>query len=95
MSRVGKQPIVVPSGVECKLDGVALKVKGPKGQLNRDLHPNMKVTIEKDVITVTRPTDGRIDRSLHGLTRTHTNNIEGFGKSLSHPNHHIIDEGTR
>jgi len=88
MSRVGKQPIVVPSGVECKLDGVALKVKGPKGQLNRDLHPNMKVTIEKDVITVTRPTDGRIDRSLHGLTRTLINNMvvgvtQGFSKTLN------------
>ncbi len=88
MSRVGKQPIVVPSGVECKLDGVALKVKGPKGQLNRDLHPNMTVTIEKDVITVTRPTDGRIDRSLHGLTRTLINNMvvgvtQGFSKTLN------------
>ena len=88
MSRVGKQPIVVPSGVECKLDGVSLKVKGPKGQLNRDLHPNMKVTIEKDVITVTRPTDGRIDRSLHGLTRTLINNMvvgvtQGFSKTLN------------
>ena len=88
MSRVGKQPIVVPSGVECKIDGVALKVKGPKGQLNRDLHPNMKVTIEKDVITVTRPTDGRIDRSLHGLTRTLINNMvvgvtQGFSKTLN------------
>jgi large subunit ribosomal protein L6 len=95
MSRVGKQPIVVPSGVECKLDGVALKVKGPKGQLNRDLHPNMKVTIEKDVITVTRPTDGRIDRSLHGLTRTLINNMvvgvtQGFSKTLN-----IVGVGTR
>lgn len=88
MSRVGKQPIAVPAGVECKLDGVVIKVKGPKGQLQRDLHPNMKVTIEKDVITVTRPTDGRIDRSLHGLTRTLINNMvvgvtEGFSKTLN------------
>ena len=48
MSRVGKRPIPVPSGVEFKLDGVVLKVKGPKGQLQRDLHPNMKITIEND-----------------------------------------------
>ena len=83
MSRIGKKPIPVPSGVECKLDGVVLKVKGPKGQLQRSLHPNMKITIENDQITVTRPTDGRIDRSLHGLTRTLINNMvigvaEGF-----------------
>ena len=88
MSRVGKRPIPVPSGVEFKLDGVVLKVKGPKGQLQRDLHPNMKITIENDQITVTRPTDGRIDRSLHGLTRTLINNMvigvtEGFSKTLN------------
>ena len=88
MSRIGKKPIPVPSGVECKLDGLVLKVKGPKGQLQRDLHPNMKVAVENGQITVTRPTDGRIDRSLHGLTRTLINNMvvgvtEGFSKTLN------------
>lgn len=88
MSRVGKKPIPVPSGVECKLDGVVLKVKGPKGQLQRDLHPNMKIVVESDQVIVTRPTDGRMDRSLHGLTRTLINNMvvgvtEGFSKTLN------------
>ena len=88
MSRVGRKPISVPAGVDCKLDGVELKVKGPKGQLERKLHPNMQVTIEGDLITVTRPTDGRIDRSLHGLTRTLVSNMvigvtEGFSKTLN------------
>ena len=88
MSRVGRKPITVPAGVDCKLDGVELKVKGPKGQLERKLHPNMQVTIEGNLITVTRPTDGRIDRSLHGLTRTLVSNMvigvtEGFSKTLN------------
>ena len=88
MSRVGRKPISVPAGVDCKLDGVELKVKGPKGQLERKIHPNMQVTIESDLITVTRPTDGRIDRSLHGLTRTLVSNMvigvtEGFSKTLN------------
>ena len=88
MSRVGKKPISIPAGVECKLDGVLLTVKGPKGQLHRDLHPNMQVAIESDLISVTRPTDGRVDRSLHGLTRTLISNMvigvsEGFSKTLN------------
>lgn len=88
MSRVGKKPIPVPSGVGCKLDGLVLKVKGPKGQLQRNLHPNMKITVGDEQITVTRPTDGRIDRSMHGLTRTLINNMvvgvtEGFSKTLN------------
>ena len=88
MSRVGKKPIPVPSGVDCKLDGVVLRVTGPKGQLQRDLHPNMKITIENAQVTVTRPTDGRMDRSLHGLTRTLISNMvvgvtEGFSKTLN------------
>jgi large subunit ribosomal protein L6 len=88
MSRVGRKPIAVPAGVNCKLDGVEFTVKGPKGQLERKLHPNMQVKIEGDLITVTRPTDGRIDRSLHGLTRTLVSNMvigvtEGFSKTLN------------
>ena len=88
MSRVGRKPITVPAGVDCKLDGVEFTVKGPKGQLERKLHPNMQVTIESNLITVTRPTDGRVDRSLHGLTRTLVSNMvigvtEGFSKTLN------------
>ena len=88
MSRIGKKPVPIPAGVECKLDGMVLSVKGPKGQLYRDLHPNMRVSIEGDLISVTRPTDGRLDRSLHGLTRTLISNMvvgvsEGFSKTLN------------
>ena len=88
MSRIGRKPISIPAGIECKLDGVVMTVKGPKGQLHRDLHPNMKVAIEGDLISVTRSTDGRIDRSLHGLTRTLISNMvvgvsEGFSKTLN------------
>ena len=52
MSRIGKKPISIPAGVECKLDGVLLTVKGPKGQLHRDLHPNMQVAIELSLIHI-------------------------------------------
>jgi large subunit ribosomal protein L6 len=88
MSRIGRKPVSIPTGVECKLDGVILTVKGPKGQLHRDLHPNMRVAIDGDLISVTRPTDGRLDRSLHGLTRTLISNMvvgvsEGFSKTLN------------
>ena len=88
MSRVGKQPVPVPTGVECKMAETLFKVKGPKGQLERELHANMKVEISNDQVVVTRPSDGRVDRSLHGLTRTLISNMvvgvtDGFSKSLS------------
>ena len=59
MSRVGKKPVPIPSGVECKVNGSKVDIKGPKGQLSRDLHPNMKVEFKDNEVTVTRPTDGR------------------------------------
>ena len=78
MSRIGNKPINVPAGVEVKLDGNHISVKGPKGTLERDLHRNMEVTIDANVITVKRPNDQKENRSLHGLTRTLINNmIEG------------------
>jgi large subunit ribosomal protein L6 len=88
MSRIGKQPIKIPSGVDCKSEGEAFRVKGPKGQLERNLHSNMKIEIEDGEVRVTRPTDGRMDRSLHGLTRTLINNMvtgvtQGFSKQLN------------
>ena len=87
MSRIGKQPVLVPSGVECKVNGSTVDVKGPKGQLSRQLHPNMKIDLKDNMLTVTRPTDSRIDRSLHGLTRTLINNMvlgvsTGYSKQL-------------
>jgi len=75
MSRIGNKPITVPENVEVKLEGNKITVKGPKGTLEKELHPNMKVTVENNVITVTRPDDEPANRSLHGLTRTLINNM--------------------
>ena len=88
MSRVVKKPISIPSGVECKVNGSRVEVKGPKGQLVRDMHPNMKIELKDNAVTVSRPTDGRLDRSLHGLTRTLINNMvlgvsTGYSKQLN------------
>ena len=78
MSRIGNKPITVPAGVEVKLDGQKITVKGPKGTLEREIHKNMKVSLDGNVITVARPDDEPANRSLHGLTRTLINNmIEG------------------
>lgn len=88
MSRIGKKPISIPSGVDLKINGSNVSVKGPKGQLQRDLHPNMKIEMQDNVLTVTRPSDERLDRSLHGLTRTLINNMvvgvtDGYSKQLN------------
>ena len=75
MSRIGNKPITVPENVEVTLDGNKLTVKGPKGTLVKEFHPNMKITVDNKVITVTRPDDEPQNRSLHGLTRTLINNM--------------------
>ena len=75
MSRIGNKPITVPEGVEVKLDGQNLTVKGPKGTLVKELHKNMKINVEANVITVVRPDNEPYNRSLHGLTRTLINNM--------------------
>ena len=78
MSRIGNKPINIPEGVEVKLEGQHITVKGPKGTLERNLHKNMEVSIDNNVITVKRPDNEPSNRSLHGLTRTLINNmIEG------------------
>jgi large subunit ribosomal protein L6 len=70
MSRIGRLPIAVPAGVEVTLDGRSITVTGPKGSLARQLHPDMRVVREADMLLVERPTDGKMHRQLHGLTRT-------------------------
>ena len=75
MSRIGNAPITIPEGVEVKLDGNHLTVKGPKGTLERDIHKNISVVIEENVIKVTRPDDQNFNKGLHGLTRTLINNM--------------------
>lgn len=87
MSRIGRKPIAVPSGVDVTLDNAVITVKGPKGTLTRELHKDMKITVENNEITVTRPSDNKLHRSLHGTTRSVVSNMvsgvtEGFSKSL-------------
>ena len=78
MSRIGRKPIAVPAGVEVKIDGSTVTVKGPKGTLTGTFNPNMTVALENGEVTVTRPDDAKENRSLHGLTRTLiANMIEG------------------
>jgi large subunit ribosomal protein L6 len=87
MSRVGKQPITLPPGVEVRIDGPAVSVKGPKGELTRRLDPDMRVEQQDGQILVTRPSDQARHRAMHGLTRTLIANMvsgvsEGFSKTL-------------
>lgn len=87
MSRIGKQPIPVPAGVEVKIDGNLVRVKGPKGQLEKQMHQDMIIKYEDGQLLVQRPSDNKLHRSLHGLTRTLLNNMvvgvtTGFNKNL-------------
>ena len=87
MSRIGRAPITIPADVEVKIDGRHISVKGPKGSLERDLVPQIKVEIKDGVLHVTRPDDSKENRSLHGLTRTLVDNMvvgvtKGFEKKL-------------
>ena len=87
MSRIGRMPITVPAGVDVKFDDHHITVKGPKGTLERDLHPNMTIEMDGGVIHVKRPNDEKENRSLHGLTRTLVANMiegvtNGFKKEL-------------
>ena len=87
MSRIGRKPIQVPNGVNVNLDNNTITVKGPKGTLSRELHKDMKVSVEADVITVERPSENKLHRSLHGTTRSVVANMvsgvtEGFAKNL-------------
>ena len=87
MSRIGRLPITVPSGVDVTIDGRNLTVKGPKGTLSRALHPDMTVSREEGTLVVTRPTEQKTHKQLHGLTRTLVNNMvvgvtDGYRKGL-------------
>lgn len=87
MSRIGRAPIAVPSGVDITIEGNNVAVKGPKGELSLDVHPSMQVALDDGVVTVTRPNDSGPNRSLHGLTRTLVSNMvtgvtTGFEKKL-------------
>jgi large subunit ribosomal protein L6 len=88
MSRIGRKPISVPNGVDLTLgDRNSITVKGPRGTLSHQFHQDLKITREDGTITVERPSDDRLHRSLHGLTRTLLNNMvvgvtQGFTKNL-------------
>ena len=87
MSRIGRKPVEIPAGVDVQIDGNLITVKGPKGTLSRNLHPNMKVEKDGNTIVVTRPNDDKQNRSLHGLTRTLISNMvtgvhESYKKEL-------------
>jgi large subunit ribosomal protein L6 len=87
MSRIGRLPIDIPAGVDVKIDGPAVTVKGPKGELSLTVASPIEVKIEENQVLVTRPDDERNSRSLHGLTRTLINNqiigvTQGYSKQL-------------
>ena len=87
MSRIGKAPITVPSGVDIKVDGQTITVKGPKGELTQVRPEPISVTVEEGTLTVNRPDDHRDNRSLHGLSRSLVNNMvvgvtEGYKQDM-------------
>lgn len=88
MSRIGKMPIAIPSGVDVKIAGDnVVTVKGAKGTLTKTLHKDMIIKVEDGNVLVQRPSDGKMHKSLHGLTRTLVNNMvdgvtKGFEKAL-------------
>jgi large subunit ribosomal protein L6 len=87
MSRIGRLPITVPAGVEVNIDGATVSVKGPKGELSHVVANPISVSLEEGTVSVTRPTDDRVARSLHGLTRTLIDNMiigvtQGYSKGL-------------
>jgi large subunit ribosomal protein L6 len=87
MSRIGRLPVAVPSTVEVTIEGRRITVKGPRGTLTRELHPDMGVSQEDGTIVVSRPTEQKTHKQLHGLTRTLVNNMvvgvtDGYRKGL-------------
>ena len=87
MSRIGKNPVTIPAGVTVTMDGQIMTVKGPKGELSRELNPNITVEVNEGEVNFTRPNDSKDNRSLHGTTRSLVNNMvvgvsEGFKKEL-------------
>ena len=87
MSRIGRQPVEIPKGIDVKVDGTDVKVKGPKGALEANFHPDIEINITDGKILVNRKSEDKKHRSLHGLTRTLIANMilgvkDGFSKEL-------------
>ncbi len=95
MSRVGRMPIPVPQGVEVSIKGNEVAVKGPKGELCRHFNPDMSITLNDSKLIVSRPSDSKVHRSLHGLTRSLlANMVEGVDKGFE-KNLEIVGAGYR
>jgi len=87
MSRIGRKPVPLPSGVTVQIDGRRITVKGPKGELSREAHPDLTLALEENTVVVRRPSDEHRHKALHGLTRTLVANMvdgvtKGFAKAL-------------
>ena len=87
MSRIGRLPIAIPAGVDVTVDGSTVTAKGPQGTLTETFNSNMNIVVENNEVIVTRPNDDKLNKSLHGLTRTLISNMvkgvhEGFKKEL-------------
>ncbi len=83
MSRIGRKPIPVPQGVDIQIEGNLVRVKGPNGQMEREIHQDMIISLEEGNLVVNRPSDAKNHRSLHGLTRTLLSNmVEGVTKGF-------------
>jgi large subunit ribosomal protein L6 len=87
MSRIGRKPVAVPKGVTMQVEGNTVAVKGPRGELRRELHPDMEIALKDNQFTVARPSEEKRHKALHGLTRTLVQNMvegvsKGFTKSL-------------
>lgn len=95
MSRIGKKPVEIPSGVTVTLNGHTVTVKGPKGELTRTFHSDIEIKVEDNVVNVSRPSDDKNHRSLHGTTRAIiANMIEGVSKGFER-NLELIGVGYR
>ena len=87
MSRIGRMPIAIPAGVTVEVNGNVVTAKGPKGELTKAMHPDMHIEVNGAEVVVTRPSENKLHKSLHGLTRTLVNNMiigvnEGYKKEL-------------
>ncbi len=87
MSRIGRMPIAIPAGVTVEINGNVVTAKGPKGELTKAMHPDMHIEVNGAEVVVTRPSENKLHKSLHGLTRTLVNNMivgvnEGYKKEL-------------
>ena len=95
MSRVGRKPVEIPAGVTVTLNGNTVTVKGPKGELTRTFHSDIEIKVEDNIVVVSRPTDEKLHRSLHGTTRAIiANMVEGVSKGFER-NLELIGVGYR